>query len=70
MCALSGESLMWAIRSKLNYTIQCQNMLRKDKELNKGNQCDKFDESNMSGDTAQAQLFERGISSKVFTQLP
>lgn len=45
-------------------------MLRKDKELNKGDQCDKSDESNMCGDIAQAQLFERGISSKVFTQLP
>lgn len=29
----------------------------------KGNQCDEFDESNMSGDIAQAQLFEKGISS-------
>lgn len=45
-------------------------MLRKDKELNKGDQCDKSDESNMCGDIAQAQLFERGISSKVFAQLP
>ena len=33
----------------------------KAKDLNKGNQCDKFDESNMSGDIAQAQLFEKVI---------
>lgn len=36
-------------------------MLLKAKDLNKRNQRDKFDESNMSGNIAQAQLFEKGI---------
>lgn len=36
-------------------------MLLKTEDLNKRNQCDKFDESNMFGDIAQAQLCEKVI---------
>lgn len=36
-------------------------MLLKTKDLHKRNQRDKFDESNMFGDIARAQLFEKVI---------
>lgn len=36
-------------------------MLMKAKGLNDRNLCDRFDQSNMSGNIAQAQLFEKVI---------